>query len=210
MPCTEDAESVDPSEEPSADQHTKDRSDQDDDAPKSGSAIEAGDEDPVLKGETREVYPDDGVATSLYIAANQTILNEIKDQHGGTLSTINSLTQRSGILMAFNSVFIMELLGMDSADESLWWITVISILVSMVFGFVTIMTGREAPLGTDIDIVVSTYKNGKYDDLTPTIFRGKRMALKRSKSMAAQMSRMVSLQMLFLAASVFGLVIMEA
>lgn len=210
MPCSIDAGSTDPTRDPSADHTVEGQSDQDDDnIIASNSAIGAEDDKLTPDGEACDASPDDSIATDLYIAANQTILEEVRDQHGGTLSTINSLTQRSGILMAFDSVFIIELLGLDPADELLCWMTIASILTSMVFGFVTIMTGRETPLGTDIDIVASTYRSGKYEDLTPIIFKGKRMALKRSKSIASEMSHMVSIQMLFLVASVFGLVMME-
>lgn len=47
-----------------------------------------------------------------YLASSQVLLDEIRDQHGEALGSVNSLIQRSGIIMAFNSVFLIELFNL--------------------------------------------------------------------------------------------------
>lgn len=145
----------------------------------------------------------------LYLASNQILLDEIKDQHSETLNSINSLMQRSGIIMAFNSVFIIELFRLQPSEGTVWWITIASILTSMLLGLTSIITGRLTPMGADINKVVNTYNNGTYEDLTPIIFNGKSEALEKTTSLAKKISNLILIQTLFLITSVIGLIIIE-
>lgn len=145
----------------------------------------------------------------LYQASNQLILDEIRDQHNETLNSINSLIQRSGIIMAFNSVFMIELFRLQHVGGIIWWITIACTLSSMFLGLGSIITGRLAPLGTDINSIVNTYNKGTYEDLAPTIFNGKSIALKKTTLIAQDISNLILIQTLFLIASVIGLIIME-
>lgn len=145
----------------------------------------------------------------LYLASNQMVLDEIRNQHNETLNSINSLIQRSGIIMAFNSVFMIELFRLQPTEGPIWWITIISTLLSMILGLISIITGRLTPLGTGINKIVNTYNNGTYEDLTPIIFNGKSEALEQSTSIAQKISNLILIQTLFLIASVIGLIFME-
>lgn len=79
----------------------------------------------------------------------------------------------------------------------------------MMLGLLAIMTGRKLPLGTDIDIVVSTYENGMYEGLTPIIVEGELKVLKESMLTGSHASNIVLLQTLFLVSSTVGLMMME-
>lgn len=144
-----------------------------------------------------------------YLASSQVLLDEIRDQHGEALGSVNSLIQRSGIIMAFNSVFLIELFNLQSTGGILWMATVISTLIGMSFGLFVVIEGRLMPAGTNIDKVVWTYNGGAYGNLVPEISNGRLRALKESISIAELISNMVLMQTIFLLVSVTGLIIME-
>lgn len=144
-----------------------------------------------------------------YLASSQMLLDEIRDQYNVALNTVNSLIQRSGIIMAFNSVFLIELFNLQSTGNSLWTITVISTFISMFLGLIIVVEGRLMSVGTKIDMVIQTYNAGSYEGLTPEISNGKLEALQESMRITKLTSNLVMMQTTFLLVSVVGLVIME-
>ncbi len=143
------------------------------------------------------------------LASDQMLLDEIRNQHDDALSTIDSLIQRSGIITAFNSVFLVELFNLQSTGSTLWIATIASTLIGMCVGLITVIEGRLIPSGTKIDKVVQTYNVKTYVDLVPVISNGRLRSLKKSRAIAKMISPLVLIQTVFLLISVMGLVIME-
>lgn len=166
-------------------------------------------DDQEEKGSEESESKDSDHEFELYLASNQMIIDEIRNRHNETLNSINSLIQRSGIIMAFNSVFVIELFRLQPVEGIVWLSTIISTLLSMLLGLISIITGRLTPLGTSINKVVDTYNTGRYEDLTPIIFNGKSEALEKSTSIAQKISNLILLQTIFLLISVIGLIMME-
>lgn len=143
------------------------------------------------------------------LASDQILLDEIRNQHNDAMSTIDSLVQRSGIILAFNSVFLIELFDLQSTGNILWVATVVSTLIGMCAGLITVIEGRLMPSGTKIDKVVRTYNTKTYADLVPVISNGRLRSLKKSKAVAETISPLVLAQTVFLLISVIGLITME-
>ncbi len=144
-----------------------------------------------------------------YLASDQMLLEEIRDQHNETLGLVNSLVQRSGIVMAFNSMFLIELFNLQSTGNIVWMITTVSTLIGMLVGLIAVIDGRLISPGTKIDKVVRIYNVKTYEDLVPAISNGKLRALKKSTMVVELISDLVLIQTIFLLTSVIGLIILE-
>ncbi len=144
-----------------------------------------------------------------YLASNQLLLDEIRDQHSETINLVNSLVQRSGIIMAFNSVFLIELFSLQSIGSPLWIATTVATLLGMSAGLITVIWGRRMSPGTRIDKIVKTYNDQNYKDLVPAISNGKLGALNKSVMIVELVSNLILVETAFLLVSVIGLVILE-
>lgn len=125
--------------------------------------------------------------------ADEMVVGEIRSQHSEILAMVGTLSQRSGIAMAFSTLVLIELFDLES-DSFLWWSCLVLILSSILIGLASLITGKTIPLGADLYQVVKTYNDGDYDNLAPLMFNHRVLAVQRARRNVDCISLFVLLQ----------------
>ena len=157
-------------------------------------------------GGDREVHHDADIVEYRWLLDH--LLEEVRSQHSESLSLIGSLTQKSGIIMAFSSILFIELFRLSITGWA-WYAALILMIICTASGLMAVIFGRKISLGADINKVARSYNNDETDDLLVMMFNEKSEALSVSLQDANRISMCVLIQMMMLILSLVFLVYLE-
>ncbi|MGN0137416.1 MAG: hypothetical protein ACI381_02250 [Candidatus Methanomethylophilaceae archaeon] len=135
------------------------------------------------------------------------MISEVNNQYNTIVSQINSITQKSGIMLAFTSILMIELF--DFMDVSLWSWSFTFLGSSVALAVLSMIVYTKIRIGIDFNSMTDMYLDQDYLRLEDAVYNKKTDALAESIHTLDRLFIIFLFQVLFFSVGLFLFILIE-